>query len=287
MKQMMKNGFFALAIAFTTTLQAYQLEGLPLFYWQKKGNENFGDYLSLKLVERIVGGEVINAHDKNQWGKQKMLAIGSILVLAKDGDLIWGTGMNGKRMDLDQYQFHTLDVRAVRGPMTRDFLINNFNIDCPEIYGDPALLLPYFFPEFAKKENPKYDYLIIPHYSEEKMFPKELYPNVVYPTEPWNEVIKKIVDRKFVISSSLHGLIVADAYGIPARYLKISDHEPLYKYRDYYLSTNRPEFNYATSVEEALNMGGEAAMECDLEKLYFSFPFEFWPNATFNHPNFE
>jgi hypothetical protein len=34
-------------------------EGLPLFYWNEKWRGrvfvNFGDYLSLKLVERIVG----------------------------------------------------------------------------------------------------------------------------------------------------------------------------------------------------------------------------------------
>lgn len=269
------------------SVYSHEIEGLPLKYWQKGGKENFGDLLSLKLVERIVGGKVALANDQHSADKPNLLAIGSILILAREGDVIWGTGMNGKRMDLNLYKFKQLDVRAVRGPKTRNFLTTNFKIDCPEIYGDPALLVPYFFPELKMKQNPQYPYIIIPHYSEEHLFPKDLYSNVVYPTENWKEVIRKILNSSFVISSSLHGVIIAEAYGIPARYLRITDHEPLYKYEDYYLGTNRPNFSYATSVDEALEMGGEPPCECNLKQLYESFPFEYWPNATFIHPNFE
>lgn len=286
----MKNLIFFLLMIFQVSLAnlcAYTLEGPPLYYWQKGGKENFGDHLSLKLVERIVGGQVPVAHKELFEGQKRLLAIGSILILANSGDLIWGTGMNGKRMDLDLYKFDHLDVRAVRGPLTRDFLTKNFDISCPEIYGDPALLLPYFFPELQKKAHPQYAYLIIPHYSEEHLFPKNLFPNVVYPTDPWKDVVRKILDSKFVISSSLHGVVVAEAYGIPARYLRISDHEPLYKYNDYYLGTNRSSFTYASTVQEALEMGGEPPCVCDLEKLYTSFPFEYWPHATFKYPNFD
>jgi pyruvyltransferase len=284
-----KQFFFIFLIVFqitTVNVHSNAVEGLPLYYWQKGGKENFGDYLSLKLVERIVGGQVKVAKNKQFEQSKRLLAIGSILILSNPGDVIWGTGMNGKRMDVKLYPYGNLDVRAVRGPLTRNFLINSLNIACPEVYGDPALLFPYFFPEFKKKEKPQYSHVIIPHYSEEHLFPKELYPNVVYPTEPWRDVIRKILNSEFVISSSLHGIIIAEAYGIPARYLRISDHEPLYKYEDYYKGTNRSVFEYATSVEDALNMGGEPPCMCDLEKLYYSFPFECWPNATFIHPNF-
>lgn len=260
--------------------------GLPLYYWQQNKFVNFGDYLALKIVERIVGGEVAvckNPHKKTK----KILSVGSILIFANTDDVIWGTGMNGKRMSLNDYKFKNLDVRAVRGPLTRQFLMDNFYIECPEVYGDPALLMPYFFPEFKKQENPSHEYLIIPHYADEWMFPKSEDGHVVYPTDPWRTVIRKILDSKFVISGSLHGVIVAEAYGIPARYLRVSEHEPLYKYEDYYRGTNRPEFQIANSVEEALMMGGEPHFECDLEKLYQSFPFEYWPSAEYTHPAFQ
>jgi pyruvyltransferase len=158
-------------------------------------------------------------------------------------------------------------------------LWQNFQIAVPEVYGDPALLFPYLFPEFQRAEAPSHPYLIIPHYSEEKLFPKELFAHVVYPTEPWDHVVSQILDSALVISSSLHGLIIAEAYGIPARMLRVTENEFLLKYDDYYGGTNRPDYTFARSLEEALEMGGERPFECDLKKLYAAFPFEFWPDA--------
>jgi pyruvyltransferase len=260
-------------------------KGLPLYYWNERWHGrtfvNFGDYLSLKLVEKIVGSPLRIWKRTASWKERKMLAIGSIMYFARENDVVWGTGVSGRKQDKSDFKFTHLDVRAVRGPLTRAFLMDNFQIPCPEIYGDPALLMPYLFTEFKRQKHPKYDYIIIPHYSEEELFLKEEWDNVVYPTEPWDEVVRKILDSRFVISSSLHGIVVAEAYGIPARMLHVSDNEPIFKYQDYYLGTNRPNFKYATTVEEAFELGGEEPFECDLEKLYNAFPFEYWPNAPF------
>jgi pyruvyltransferase len=263
-------------------------EGLPLFYWNEKWRGrtfvNFGDYISLKLVEIILGGP-IRAYVKGQKNsEQKLLATGSIISFAQDGDLVWGSGINGKLLNKKDYKCKTLDIRSVRGPLTRRFLKEQLNIDCPEVYGDPALLVPYFFPEFTRSEKPTYDYIIIPHYSEEDLFQKEEWDNVVFSTEPWEQVLTKILDSRFVIASSLHGVIIAEAYGIPARLLRVSNNEPLFKYQDYYLGTGRPTFEYASTIDQALEMGGEAPIQCDLEKLYSAFPFEYWPNAYFQPP---
>ena len=261
-------------------------EGLPLYYWHENKAINFGDHISLKLVERIVGS-TIEVYEKKPvvFGK-KLLAIGSILYFARDGDIVWGTGLNGKTPLKSDYKFEFLDVRSVRGPLTRAFLKDTFDINSPEIYGDPALLFPYFFPDFKKKPIPEYDYIVIPHFSEEKLFPKSIFKNIVYPTEPWNEVISKILASKFVISSSLHGLIIAEAYGIPARMLRVTENEKILKYIDYYSGTNRFHFEFATSIEEALEMGGEVPFQCDLQAIYNAFPFELWPSASFQNPDF-
>lgn len=261
-------------------------QGIPLYYWQQQSFVNFGDYISLKLVERIVNTPV-KVHKNFPWNKYvKLIAVGSMMSFAKDGDVIWGTGINGKLLDKKHYPFTHLDIRSVRGPLTRAYLKENLGIIAPEIYGDPALLIPYLFPEFKKKKNPSRPYIIIPHFTENKLFPKNECPQVVYPTEPWDEIIRQILDSEFVISSSLHGLIIADAFGIPCRMLKITDTEPLFKYQDYYFGTNRPNFTFATSIEEALQIGPEAPLFCDLQKLYNAFPFDYWPNASFARPNF-
>lgn len=75
-------------------------EGIPLYYWQQKSFVNFGDYLSLVLVERIVGVPVKTHQNYPQFaGVKKMLAIGSIMSFAKNFDVIWGTGVNGKLLE--------------------------------------------------------------------------------------------------------------------------------------------------------------------------------------------
>jgi pyruvyltransferase len=271
--------FLSVCVCASAPAVCQQPSGLPLYYWQQRSFVNFGDFLSLVLVERIVGSpiKVHQNYPKNTY--RVLLAVGSILSFAKDGDVVWGTGINGKLPNKSDYRFKHLDVRAVRGPLTREFLRDNFAIDVPEVYGDPALLFPRLFPEFVRAKEPKHPYIIIPHYSECRLFPKEDVDNVVYPTEPWTDVIAKILDSSFVIASSLHGLILAEAFGIPARMLRVTETEPLFKYHDYYLGTNRPAFRYATSIEEALEMGGEAPFECDLYKLYNAFPFECWPTV--------
>lgn len=277
-----KNGLSFLGLFFLLLhpLNLCLGQDLPLFYWRDPKLVNFGDYLSLKLVERIVK-KPIRVYEGDLGKERKLLAIGSILSFATDWDIVWGAGINGKLLQKKDYLFHHLNVRAVRGPLTREFLLRHFNIRSPEIYGDPGLLFPYFFPEFKRSASPHYPYIVIPHYSEIHLFPKEGNPHVVYPSDPWDEVIRKILDSQFVISSSLHGIVIAEAYGIPARLLRITDHEPLFKYKDYYLGTHRPYFQYAHSVDEALKMGGEPPFDCDLNKLYQAFPFEFWsPNRS-------
>ena len=87
-------------------------------------------------------------------------------------------------------------------------------------------------------------------------------------------VVEKILKAKLVISGSLHGIVVAEAFGIPARLLKITSKEPIFKYQDYYWGTGRKKFKIAYSLEEALKMGGEQKPIIDLKKLLESFPYD-------------
>lgn len=239
-----------------------------MFWWISSEGVNFGDDLSRVIVERILARSVrfksLNSNEK------LLIAAGSILHFARNGDVIWGSGF--RENPLSENRFSHLDVRAVRGPRTREFLLK-MGIDCPEVYGDPAVLMGYLFPEF-KKEDPIYDYIIIPNVSEISCFAN--YKNIVLPTLPWNEIVKKMMQSRLVISSSLHGIIVAESFGVPARLLKMTWIEPLLKYQDYYESTGRPNFHYATSVQEALQMGGEEPSRIDINPLIESFPWDYF-----------
>ena len=248
-----------------------ELSDHPEIYWwspQDSSDINFGDYLTKVIVERIIGRPV--TYKPLESSMPQCLFGGSVLHFARNDYIVWGAGF--RDCPLEENRFSVLDVRAVRGPRSREFLLKK-NIKCPKIYGDPVLLLPRLFPEL-KRETPIYDYIIIPNIGEMESFAS--YKNVVLPTSPWEEIVQKILRSRLVISGSLHGLIVAEAFGVPARLLKMTWTEPLLKYSDYYESTDRPDFKYATSVQQALELGGEEPGFIDSTPLLESFPWDYF-----------
>lgn len=206
----------------------------------------------------------------------KLLSIGSVLHFAHDHDVIWGSGVNGK-ISSNKYRFTSLDVRAVRGPHTR-FFLQSHDIDCPPVFGDPALLLPLLFPEFTRDKNADDDYLVIPHMHDVKLIrsKERNSKHMLSVSTDWKQFIKKILNTRLVLSTSLHGLIVAEAFGIPARLLRVSEHEPLFKFEDYYSGTGRYEFEPVTSVAEGLSRGGEPPAIFDPQALLAAFPIDLW-----------
>lgn len=93
----------------------------------------------------------------------------------------------------------------------------------------------------------------------------------------WRVFIDEIIKGKLVISSSLHGIILAEAYGVPAILLYEKDMN-LFKYKDYYHSTGRYDFPIAKSIEEALTMKPAPIPDMSVlqKNLLESFPADLW-----------
>lgn len=239
----------------------------PLFYYKNPNPQyplNFGDDLSPMIVSRMLGRDVdICRREINP----KLLALGSIIHFANNNDVIWGTGVNGKIRHRVQKGVHSLDVRAVRGPRTRHILMKK-GIDCPEIYGDPALLLPVLFPEY-KVQGGEGTKIICHYHDHTKMIKMGL--DFIPAWQPVDKVIKEICRADLVISSSLHGVIVAEAIGIPAVYLRISRQEHLFKFKDYYEGTGR-KIKFARTIKKAIKIGGNGTPEFNAKALLGAFP---------------
>ena len=231
---------------------------------------NFGDLLGPLIVRRVLAMHNIDSRSARY--DRRLLSIGSVLHFARDGDVIWGTGVNGKKSDID-YTFQSLDVRAVRGPRTREFLIDR-GVAAPGVYGDPALLLPVVAPELARCALTKrYPLTVVPNFNDLAQYGST--HSLLDPRSPIDVCLRRIAHSELVVGSSLHAIIAAESLGIPARVVS-SPVEDRFKYEDYYLGTGRGAAIIAESVDEAVEMGGERAMSFDATRLLRAFPLDLW-----------
>ena len=213
---------------------------IRLFWWnekiiQGKSKENYGDVLGKYLVEKISGKKVVFAWPKKfsfyDWFSPIYVTIGSIIHNANHKCIVWGSGIINREIAIKKAVF-----LAVRGPQTRAYLLHS-GYEVPEVYGDPALLLPrYFYPTVEKK----FKYGFVPHYNDYKLVEKwfENRPDIHLIDLMTNDVESKTIEFlacERIISSSLHGVIIAHAYGIPAVWQKFSDKVfgDDIKYKDY------------------------------------------------------
>ena len=218
-----------------------------IYIWSGKINPyNWGDYVNLKLAELISGKTIIPY--KFSCKKETIAMMGSILPWAIDKNtIVWGSGALSSKDSLWDTIDKPLSVRAVRGPLTRQLLVSR-GIECPEVYGDPALLFPkYYSPDIEKK----YKFGVILHVSTS--INDEVYSKlhavlgfnilIINPKcfSLWHSFIDNICSCEAILSSSLHGIIIADAYEIPCVWISLNENHPddNFKFKDYYLSVGK------------------------------------------------
>ena len=241
----------------------------PYIPWRRPVN-NFGDLLGPVIVRMMLKRRGLGTQSK---AAARLLSVGSCLHFAQDGDVVWGSGVNG-RVPIESYTARNLDVRAVRGPRTRSFLMER-GITVPEIYGDPALLLPVLMPELLSVHK-KYAVTVVPNFVDlERNLSWYLSPKVLNPRSALAHCLQRISASELVVGSSLHGIIVAEALGVPARLVK-SAAESDFKYADYYEATGRVAYSPAETVREAIAAGGERSPVFSPDRLMAAFPADLW-----------
>lgn len=193
--------------------------------WWHNAHNNFGDILTPYLIERLTGKRAV------QDNKLKHFIIaGSILQDANDKSIVLGAGYGG----IDQKIKGKPDIRIVRGVITGE-LLQRQGLKPTWIYGDPGIVLPLIY---APNIKPIYDVGILPHYIDYEIF--EPAPNLIDITGGVEKVINHIRQCRSLVTSSLHGLIVGQAYGIPTTLERWSNKiASKIKYDDYLRSINR------------------------------------------------
>jgi pyruvyltransferase len=236
---------------------------------------NWGDALSPYLVRLLSAREVVLRTGLHH---RRFLAIGSILADANDHAEVWGSGFIREH---DRVIGIPRKVHAVRGPLTRELLLMQ-GVDCPEVYGDPALLLPRFFnPEVEQR----YLVGIIPHYIDKRhtwltQFAHDPQVRIIDIEAGIEAFVRDVKSCEVILSSSLHGLICADSYGVPNAWIRLSEDVVGgdFKFRDYRASigASRPvalAVQEQTTLTELVSAVERHEPIIDLLKLLLACPF--------------
>lgn len=196
--------------------------------WWVSSTPNFGDLLTPEILNYFNIPWI-----RSSINEFNLISVGSIAKVARSNTIVLGSGIMGANENLCS----EAEWKFVRGPYTRKRVLDCGG-DCPEIYGDPAMLLPLMCNE-SKKE---FDVGIVPHYVDQQ-YVKENYAGYkiidVKNLSPF-ETAKEITKCRSIISSSLHGIICAHAYNIPAAWVPFSNKlkGDGIKFQDHYSAVN-------------------------------------------------
>lgn len=255
------------------SLKGKKIVNLQYFDYKIRNNYNFGDALSVYITQNLLNKDKYTLVLNQPNIDTNIICIGSYIQTAKDNYYIYGSGV---RTLSQSKNYNNLKVCAVRGPDTRHYLLCN-RIECPEIYGDPALLLPLFYVPTIRQEL-KDKIGVVPHFTNyNKYYSSDLDSkyHLIDPCSDWNIVIDQICSCKSIISSSLHGLICSDAYNIPNLWLdeyKLSEGE--IKFIDYFKSQNRNTVKITTLDDYDSGLLYMEGNNIDLDQLKEAFPFK-------------
>jgi pyruvyltransferase len=213
-------------------------------------HENWGDDINYHFLREISQRPILIYTRTSLAMRLKLknyLVIGSTIdMCCTKNTEIWGAGIIDEVKSL---RIKPRRVYAVRGPLTRKKLLEQ-GIECPEVYGDPALLIPrYYKPKVSKK----YLYGFVPHRSNLERIDDFTVDGVrlsermdvlvidLSKYDKWTDIVDQICSCENILSASLHGLIMAEAYGIPNLWIEFG--KPLigghFKFHDFFLSIGR------------------------------------------------
>jgi len=189
---------------------------LKEWHWRPEdGSRNFGDEIGLQILEKL-GYDVEYTDDPKE---ADIFTTGSIISYinehGKEGAIVWGSG--ALEDDITDDFRERFKIAAVRGYLTGK-RIDPINGLISAAKGDPALLAPLFW---RPTNALTWGLGIIRHHSDTNEYP--MADVVIDSTESVADIIDKLTRCSTIASSSLHGLILAYAYGIPAMRIPRND----------------------------------------------------------------
>jgi hypothetical protein len=170
---------------------------------------NFGDALAPLLLDHFCDADL-------EWSpiaEASIVSIGSVLehIPPRWTGYVCGSG---KLKEHSTINISHATIIALRGPLSAKGIKGNYAI------GDPGLLAD----ELVGPQEKRWDLGIVPHWKDNDLVPRFTKliraPSTVRIISPRFDpltVVAEIGACKRIVTSSLHGMITADAFGIPRR----------------------------------------------------------------------
>jgi pyruvyltransferase len=198
--------------------------------WWHVGRPNFGDDINPSFFETIGGRKVRFAADPRQ---PHLLGAGSILEQATPASVVCGSGLLQPPSGPARRPGRLI---AVRGEKSAEALA----APAETLLGDPLVLID----TLVEPQPTRHPIGIIPHVRSvahwQARAPRGV--RLLHPgLEPWR-LIREIAACELILSQSLHGLIVADAFGIPNVWIAPSAAMAggRFKFDDYFSTLDAP-----------------------------------------------
>lgn len=244
--------------------------------WYALRIRDCGDRIGPNIVSQLSGRPTVFTADSNV---PRLFTAGSILAGADRNAVVWGSGL----MDPDQEPGHlaTSNIHALRGKLTQSRL-RDIGVPLPDVpLGDPGYLAPRLMAGTTEKTH---RLGVIAHCADrQNPFVQALswQDGVLDIDIRWTpeKLLQALSSCEAVVSSSLHGLVFAEALAIPNLWIKLSDRVTRsgFRFRDWFSMCARPQAEpYEPSVEDSPGALADrsALHDCEIDgkSLADSFP---------------
>ena len=213
---------------------------LPVAYFIRV--PNVGDAINPSLISALSGRKVQHAADRTA---PHLLAIGSLISSATPMSQVWGTGLI--HPDLGKGAAVAENVHAVRGRLTYTAL-RAAGLELRDVpLGDPAYLAPALL-GFKRAVAPRFRVGIAAHYVDRyhpllrRLIGEPGVVDLNVHDSP-HAFLTLVAQCEAVLSTSLHGLIFAEALGIPSLWISVGNDiiGGEFKFRDWFTTTENPQ----------------------------------------------
>jgi pyruvyltransferase len=203
---------------------------------------NVGDLANPSVVAAVTGRPV--CHVTNP-GMPHLLAIGSMMAVAAPLSQVWGTGV--MHPDFGIGNASGRNIHALRGTLSHAAMARGGVIVGDVPFGDPAYLLPALL-GVRRSSSPGARVGLVAHYVDRHLpIVRRLLqqPGVadLNVHEAPDTFLRRMAECETVVSTSLHGLVFAEAMGIPSLWARASDEIAGgdFKFQDWFSTTRRPQ----------------------------------------------